>query len=299
LPRSEPRFIPYFHPQDKNCYAPLNQCPPCRFWIILILPYILDDSFKIRKHEINLTKASNIPQPTKELPPRFTHLKIIIVLLTLILKDPEIKTPVLSIKSNLNPETEKKIDALMAKMTLQEKIGQMNQYNGSFDVTGPQPNEAGAKAKYDNLVSGGVGSMLNVISTKGIRDAQTLALKSRLGIPLIIGYDVIHGYKTMFPIPLGESASWDMDVLERSSRIAGAEAAAAGINWTFAPMMDIGRDARWGRVMEGAGEDPFLATAAAVARVRGFQGESLNDDNTIAACAKHFAGYAWGEGGCR
>jgi len=212
-------------------------------------------------------------------------------------KDPEIKTPVLSIKSNLNPETEKKIDALMAKMTLQEKIGQMNQYNGSFDVTGPQPNEAGAKAKYDNLVSGGVGSMLNVISTKGIRDAQTLALKSRLGIPLIIGYDVIHGYKTMFPIPLGESASWDMDVLERSSRIAGAEAAAAGINWTFAPMMDIGRDARWGRVMEGAGEDPFLATAAAVARVRGFQGESLNDDNTIAACAKHFAGYAWGEGG--
>ena len=202
-----------------------------------------------------------------------------------------------SLKSNLDPATEKKIDELMTKMTLQEKVGQMNQYNGSWDVTGPQPDGANNKKKYERLTNGGVGSMLNVISAKGIREAQALALQSRLGIPLIIGYDVIHGYKTMFPIPLGETASWDMSVLERSARVAGTEASAAGINWTFAPMMDLGRDARWGRVMEGAGEDPFLAAKAAVARVRGFQGESLGETNTIAACAKHFAAYGFAEGG--
>ena len=200
--------------------------------------------------------------------------------------------------SNLDPATEKKIDVLLAKMTLEEKVGQMNQYNGTWDVTGPQPADDYNKVRYENVTSGKVGSMLNVLTAKGTREAQELAVEnSRLGIPLIIGYDVIHGYKTMFPVPLGETASWDLEAMEKSARVAAIEASAAGIHWTFAPMVDISRDARWGRVMEGAGEDPFLGAQAAVARVKGFQGEDLGATNTIAACAKHFAGYGFAEGG--
>ncbi len=195
-------------------------------------------------------------------------------------------------------EIEKKIDALLAQMTLKEKVGQMNQYNGTWDVTGPAPKDDYNALRYEHLTSGQVGSMLNVLSVKNIREAQQLAVeKTRLGIPLIFGYDVIHGYQTMFPIPLGETASWEMDLLEKSSQIAAKEAAAAGLNWTFAPMVDVGRDARWGRVMEGAGEDPYLGTQAALARVKGFQGNDLKDENTIAACIKHFAGYAFAESG--
>ncbi len=195
-------------------------------------------------------------------------------------------------------EMETKIEKLLSKMTLQEKIGQMNQYNGSWDITGPAPGDDYNKPRYDQLKSGQVGSMLNVISVKSIKEAQKLAVEnSRLGIPLIFGHDVIHGYQTMFPIPLGESASWDLDAIEMSARIAGIEAAAAGINWTFAPMVDISRDPRWGRVMEGAGEDPYLGMQIAAARVKGFQGEDLSDENTIAACAKHFAAYGFAEGG--
>ncbi|GAA3647447.1 beta-glucosidase BglX [Flavivirga jejuensis] len=191
-----------------------------------------------------------------------------------------------------------KVDALIKIMTLKEKIGQMNQYNGFWDVTGPVPNEGDAEEKYEHLKNGLVGSMLSVRGTKAVRAVQKIAVEeSRLGIPLIIGFDVIHGYKTLSPIPLAEAASWDLEAIERSAQVAAAEASAAGINWTFAPMVDISRDPRWGRVMEGAGEDPFLGSKIAVARVRGFQGDDLSAVNTIAACAKHFAAYGFSEAG--
>ena len=191
-----------------------------------------------------------------------------------------------------------KVDSLLALMTLKEKIGQMNQYNGFWDVTGPVPEEGDAAKKYEFLRSGLVGSMLNVRGVEEVRKVQKIAVEeSRLGIPLIIGMDVIHGYKTISPIPLAEAASWDMDAIKRSAEVAAAEAAATGINWTFAPMVDISRDARWGRVMEGAGEDPYLGSKIAIARVKGFQGEDLSDVNTIAACTKHFAGYGFSEAG--
>jgi len=183
-------------------------------------------------------------------------------------------------------------------MTLEEKIGQMNQYNGFTDFTGPAPVGGDAERKYEFLKKGYVGSMLNVRGVKNVRAVQKVAVEeSRLGIPLIIGFDVIHGYKTMAPIPLAEAASWDMEAIKRSAEVAAAEAAAAGINWTFAPMVDISRDARWGRVMEGAGEDPYLGSHIAAARVKGFQGDDLSDPLTIAACAKHWAAYGFAEGG--
>ncbi|RMB63859.1 beta-glucosidase BglX [Dokdonia sinensis] len=192
----------------------------------------------------------------------------------------------------------RKVDSLLAIMTLEEKIGQMNQYNGFTDFTGPAPKGGDAERKYEYLRKGYVGSMLNVRGVKNVRAVQKIAVEeSRLGIPLIIGFDVIHGYKTMAPIPLAEAASWDMEAIQRSAEVAAAEAAASGINWTFAPMVDISRDARWGRVMEGAGEDPFLGSDIAAARVRGFQGDDLSDPLTIAACAKHWAAYGFAEGG--
>ena len=191
-----------------------------------------------------------------------------------------------------------KVDSLLNIMTLDEKIGQMNQYNGFWDVTGPSPKGGDAKYKYDNLKKGLVGSMLNIRGVKDITAVQKIAVEqTRLGIPLIIGNDVIHGYKTLSPIPLAEAASWDLKEIENSARIAALEASAAGTNWTFAPMVDISRDARWGRVMEGAGEDPFLGSLIAAARVRGFQGDDLSKHNTIAATAKHFAGYGFSESG--
>lgn len=183
-------------------------------------------------------------------------------------------------------------------MTLEEKIGQMNQYNGFWDFTGPSPENGDAAKKYEHLRKGWVGSMLNVRGVENVRAVQKIAVEeSRLGIPLIIGFDVIHGYETISPIPLAESASWDLEAIKKSAEIGAAEAAAAGINWTFAPMVDISRDARWGRVMEGAGEDPFLGSKIAVARVKGFQGADLKLPNTIAACAKHFAAYGFAEAG--
>ncbi|MBA6152503.1 beta-glucosidase BglX [Gelidibacter maritimus] len=187
-----------------------------------------------------------------------------------------------------------KVNALLARMTLEEKIGQMNQYNGFWDVTGPAPSEGDAANKYEHLKKGMVGSMLNVRGVKEVREVQKIAVEeTRLGIPLIIGFDVIHGYKTISPIPLAEAASWDLEAIKLSAQVAAEEAAASGINWTFAPMVDISRDARWGRVMEGAGEDPYLASLIAVARVQGFQGDDLSLANTIAACAKHFVGYGF------
>nr|WP_287938241.1 beta-glucosidase BglX [Algoriphagus sp.] len=190
------------------------------------------------------------------------------------------------------------VDSLLSMMTLEEKIGQMNQYNGFWDVTGPAPAEGDASLKYENLRKGLVGSMLNITGVEEVRKVQKIAVEeTRLGIPLLIGFDMIHGMKTMSPIPLAEAASWDMEAIEKSSQIGAREAAAMGINWTFAPMVDIGRDARWGRVMEGAGEDTYLVSQIAKARVRGYQGENLSDPLTLAACVKHFAGYGFSESG--
>ncbi len=201
-------------------------------------------------------------------------------------------------KISKNNAIDLKVDSLLQIMTLEEKIGQMNQYNGFWDLTGPTPSEGDAANKYEHLRKGWVGSMLNVRGVKDVRAVQKIAVEeSRLGIPLIIGFDVIHGYETQSPIPLAESASWDLEAIKKSSEMAALEASAAGINWTFAPMLDISRDARWGRVMEGAGEDTYLGSLIAKARILGFQGDDLSQTNTIAACAKHFIGYGFAESG--
>ncbi|TDE04051.1 beta-glucosidase BglX [Flavobacterium hiemivividum] len=193
---------------------------------------------------------------------------------------------------------ENRVDSVMKLMTLEEKIGQLNQYNGFWEITGPTPKEGQAAKKYADLKNGLVGSMLNVKGVKDVRALQKIAVEeTRLGIPLIFGFDVIHGYKTISPIPLAEAASWDLVEIKRSAAVAAEEAASVGLNWTFAPMVDISRDARWGRVMEGSGEDPYLGSQIAVARVQGFQGDNLNAKNTILATAKHFAGYGFSESG--
>ena len=193
---------------------------------------------------------------------------------------------------------DKKVDSVLNLMTLEEKIGQLNQYNGFWDVTGPTPKEGQAAQKFEHLKKGWVGSLLNVKGVKEVKALQKIAVEeTRLGIPLIFGFDVIHGYKTISPIPLAEAASWDLEAIQKSAEIAAEEAAAVGLNWTFAPMVDIARDARWGRVMEGAGEDPFLGSKIATARIHGFQGDDLSSHKTILACAKHFAGYAFAESG--
>jgi beta-glucosidase len=189
---------------------------------------------------------------------------------------------------------DQKVNALLKKMTIEEKIGQLNQYTGDNSATGPitiNPN------KQAEIKAGLVGSMLNIIGTRYTRQYQELAMQSRLKIPLLFGQDVIHGYKTTFPIPLAEAASWDLAAIELAARVAATEAAASGIHWTFAPMVDIGRDPRWGRVMEGAGEDTYLGSKIAYARVKGFQGNKLGDLNSVMACVKHFAAYGAGVGG--
>ena len=198
----------------------------------------------------------------------------------------------------VNPATEKKIDALIGQMTLEEKVGQLNQYSSAFDATGPVPSAGYQKVMYDQIRQGLVGSVLNVTGAEATRKMQQLAVEnSRLKIPMIFGLDVIHGYRTAFPVPLGEAASWDLPAIEGSARVAATEAAAAGVHWTFAPMVDVARDARWGRIMEGAGEDPYLGSQVAAARVRGFQGQDLAALDTIAACAKHYAAYGFAEAG--
>ena len=192
---------------------------------------------------------------------------------------------------------EDRISLLMKEMTLEEKVGQMNQYNGSWDVTGPKPESGSNEEKYNNIKKGWVGSMLTIRGVKQVRAAQKIAVEeSRLGIPLLFGFDVIHGYKTISPIPLAEAASWDLEAIKNSARVAALEASASGLNWTFAPNVDISNDARWGRVMEGAGEDPYLGSKIAVARVNGFQGKNF-DNTSIIACAKHFAAYGFVEAG--
>ena len=193
---------------------------------------------------------------------------------------------------------QEKIDDLIRRMTVEEKAGQMDQISSFWEITGPAPTGGSEFEQYEQLKQGLVGSMLNVTGAEATRKVQQIVMDhSRLKIPLIIGYDVIHGYKTLFPIPLGEAASWDLDAAEMASRVAAVEASAAGIHWTFAPMMDIARDARWGRMMESSGEDPYLASLLAAARVRGFQGDDLSAPDTIAACAKHYAAYGLCEAG--
>lgn len=193
---------------------------------------------------------------------------------------------------------ESRIDDLLAQMTLAEKVGQLTQFSGFHDVTGPAPADWRAAQKHHLLHQGVIGSMLNVVGAEEVRTYQKFAVEnSRLGIPMMFAYDVIHGQKTMFPIPLGEAASWDLELIKKSARVAAIEAAAQGLNWTFAPMVDVSREPRWGRVMEGAGEDPYLGGLIAEARVQGFQGEDLSTDDTILATIKHFAGYGFAEAG--
>lgn len=190
--------------------------------------------------------------------------------------------------------TEQKIDELLQKMTLAEKVGQLNQYTNDANPTGPLVISTN---KEKEIKEGKLGSMLNVMGADRTRKYQELAMQSRLKIPLLFGLDVIHGYKTTFPIPLAEAASWDLPLIEQSARIAAEEATASGIHWTFAPMVDIARDPRWGRVMEGAGEDTFLGSKIAYARVKGFQGNQLGEINSLMACAKHFVAYGAAVGG--
>jgi beta-glucosidase len=189
---------------------------------------------------------------------------------------------------------DQKVDSVLRLMTLEEKVGQLNQYSSDFASTGPITKEGD---KQDQIRQGKIGSYLNVVGAARNRSLQEIAMQSRLRIPLLIGQDVIHGIRTIFPIPLAEAASWDLPLMEQTARIAATEAAAAGIHWTFAPMVDIARDPRWGRVMEGAGEDPFLGSMIARARVKGFQGKGLGQLDAVMACAKHFAAYGAAVGG--
>lgn len=179
-------------------------------------------------------------------------------------------------------------------MTLEEKLGQLN-LPSSGDITTGQAQSSDIAKKIEE---GKVGGLFNIKSVEKIREVQRIAVeKSRLKIPLIFGMDVIHGYETTFPIPLGLSASWDMEMIEKTARMAAQEATADGINWTFSPMVDVSRDPRWGRVSEGNGEDPFLGGEIAKAMVHGYQGSDLTADNTMMSCVKHFALYGAPEGG--
>jgi beta-glucosidase len=188
-------------------------------------------------------------------------------------------------------QVKQRVDALLAQMTLEEKVGQLEQISGAPFIPGSKPPEATIKA-------GGAGSVLWLNDTKKFNELQRIAVEqSRLKIPLLFGLDVIHGYRTIFPVPLALAASWDPAVHEKAASIAATEARAAGIHWTFAPMLDIARDARWGRIVEGAGEDPYLGAAMAAAQVRGFQGPRLGTPDRVLASAKHFAGYGAADGG--
>jgi beta-glucosidase len=197
-------------------------------------------------------------------------------------------------RSSRDPNMEQFIDSVLAGLTLEEKLGQLAQYRGRGTPTGPQVPEGGEA----EIRAGRVGSFLGVFGADYTRGMQRIAVEeSRARIPLLFAHDVIHGFRTIFPVPLAEAASWDVASVQRAARIAATEAAAHGLHWTFAPMVDIARDARWGRIVEGAGEDPFLGSAMAAARVRGFQGADLRDPLTLLATAKHFVAYGGAEAG--
>ena len=185
---------------------------------------------------------------------------------------------------------EDRIRALLSRMTLDEKIGQLTLVHGGEGHISDDLRH--------RVVAGRIGGVLNEVDPDTANELQRLATEeTRLGLPLLMGRDVIHGFKTVFPIPLGQAASWNPDLVEQGARIAAVEAAAAGVNWTYAPMLDIGRDPRWGRIAETLGEDPYLASVLGAAMVRGFQGDDLAEPGAIAACVKHFAGYGASEGG--
>ncbi|WP_153391833.1 beta-glucosidase BglX [Chryseobacterium vaccae] len=190
---------------------------------------------------------------------------------------------------------DQKVSELLSKMSLEEKVGQLVQYSGFEYATGPQ--NSNSATVLEEIKKGRVGSMLNVAGAEETIAFQKLALQSGLKIPLLFGQDVIHGYRTTFPVNLGQAASWDLRLIEKSERIAATEASAYGIHWTFAPMVDVARDPRWGRVMEGSGEDTYLGTQIGLARIRGFQGKGLGNLDAVMACAKHFAAYGAAVGG--
>ena len=187
-------------------------------------------------------------------------------------------------------EVAARVEALIGRMSLEEKIGQLTQIGGADFIPGPKPEEV--------IRKGGAGSVLWLNDTKQFNALQKIAVEeSPSKIPLLFALDVIHGYRTIFPVPLAMASSWDPSVAERAQTVAAKEARAAGLHWTFGPMLDIARDARWGRIVEGAGEDPCLGAAMAAAQVRGFQGPSLGAPDHVVACAKHFAGYGAADGG--
>jgi beta-glucosidase len=217
---------------------------------------------------------------------------IYLVFLTLLVAVMTVKCQQKSGKSTIDA----KVDSVLSLMTIDEKIGQINQISGRGAITGP----LGPEDEYyvEDIKAGKIGSMLNVVGAETTRKVQEISMKeTRLKIPLLFGFDVIHGYKTVLPMPLGEAASWNPQLIEKTSRMAAVEASATGIHWTFAPMVDICRDPRWGRIMEGHGEDPYLGSLYAKAKVHGFQGDDLSKNNTIAACVKHFAAYGAAIGG--
>jgi beta-glucosidase len=193
-----------------------------------------------------------------------------------------------------SPEVERRIAALLRRMTVEEKVGQLVQYSAGAP-TGPGTGRADYRGQ---IAKGQVGSFLGLTGAAETNALQRIAVEhSRLGIPLIFALDVIHGYRTVFPVPLGMASTWDTQLVEQAARAAAKEATAEGIRWTFSPMVDIARDARWGRIVEGAGEDPYLGSAMAAAYVRGYQGRNLADADSLAACAKHYAGYGAAEAG--
>ena len=194
-----------------------------------------------------------------------------------------------SLQKGTKPETliETKIDSMLSQMTLEEKLGQMNQLS-SYD----------SSELTKRIRNGEVGSILNMVNPEEINRIQRIAVEeSRMGIPLLVSRDVIHGYKTIFPIPLGQAATFNPEIVEQGARVAAIEASSDGIRWTFAPMIDVSRDPRWGRIAESCGEDPYLNAVMGAAMIKGFQGDSLNDPTAIAACAKHFVAYGAAEGG--
>lgn len=192
-----------------------------------------------------------------------------------------------------NAETERRINDLLQRMTLEEKVGQLVQCSAGT-ATGPG-NTCGDYRQ--RLASGQIGSLLNVTGAAETNAMQRLALQGRLKIPLLFGFDVIHGYRTTFPVPIGMASTWDPDLVEQAARVAATEAAQDGVRWAFSPMVDIARDARWGRIVEGSGEDPYLGARLAAAYVHGYQGNSLSDPHSVAACAKHYIGYGAAQAG--
>jgi beta-glucosidase len=210
-------------------------------------------------------------------------------------KSPAMASHTAAARSSLSDAgSEKKLEALLQKMTLEEKVGQLVQYSAG-QPTGPGT----GRTDYDDMIrKGEVGALFNITTARQVNAYQRVAVEqSRLHIPLLFGLDVIHGFRTEFPIPLGLASSWDPDLIEQTARVAARETSASGIRWTFSPMVDIARDARWGRMTEGSGEDPFLGAAIARAYVRGYQGARLDAPDSIAACPKHFLGYGAAEGG--